>query len=159
MPSLTQRLVDWLYGRYFAGRVERQIYDHLLQKPHIFGGNESRVQIAPTALVANALFNVVSGDIRIEEHVSFGHNVCLLTGTHDPTLRGHDRQWTWPKEGRDITIKQGAWLASNVTVIGPAVIGENSVIAAGSLVNKDIPANVIAAGTPARVIRKIDYAH
>ncbi len=159
MGKLTQHFVDWIYRRYLAPRVDRQIYDHLLMRSHVFGGDESRVEVAPTALVGNALFNVVSGEIRIEDHVSLGHNVCLLTGTHDPALRGHDRQWTWPKEGRDITIKRGAWLASNVTVIGPAVIGENSVIAAGSLVNKDIPDNVVAAGTPARVIKKLDYAH
>jgi acetyltransferase-like isoleucine patch superfamily enzyme len=157
MGKLTQQLVDWIYRRYVAPRVDRQVYEHLISRPHIFGGDESRVQIAPTALVSNVLLNVVSGHIRIDDHVSLGHNVCLLTGTHDPSLRGHDRQWTWPTEGRDIVIKEGAWLASNVTVIGPVTIGEHAVVAAGSLVNKDIPPGVIAAGSPARIIRKINH--
>jgi acetyltransferase-like isoleucine patch superfamily enzyme len=147
----------WLYENCFSALVERQIHENLLGKPHVFGGDAGRVQVAPSALVANALFNVVSGHIRIEDHVSLGHNVCLLTGTHDPSLRGHDRQWTWPTEGRDIVIKEGAWLASNVTVVGPVTIGEHAVVAAGSLVNKDIPPGVIAAGSPARIIRKINH--
>lgn len=158
MKKLTRKLAAWLYRRFFAGEVESDIKSILLYRPLIFGGDESRVRIAPTAQVSNALFNVVSGNVRIEDRVSLGHNVCLLTGTHDPALRGHARQWTWPTEGRDIVIKEGAWLASNVTVIGPVVIGENAVIAAGALVNKDIPANVIAAGAPARIIKKIEYA-
>jgi acetyltransferase-like isoleucine patch superfamily enzyme len=158
MAKAMQHFFDWIYRRYIAPRTESQIYEHLLMKPHIFGGDASRVAIAPTALVSNALLNVVSGCIRIEDNVSLGHNVCLLTGTHDPSLRGHARQWTWPEQGRDITLRRGSWLASNVTVIGPAVIGENAVIAAGSLVNTDIPANVIAAGVPARVIKKLEYA-
>jgi acetyltransferase-like isoleucine patch superfamily enzyme len=157
MGQIIRKLAETVYRRYFAGQVEKDIKGFLLQRPVIFGGDESRVRIAPTAQVANALFNVVSGHIRIEDHVSLGHNVCLLTGTHDPSLRGHDRQWTWPTEGRDILIKEGAWLASNVTVIGPVTIGEHAVIAAGSLVNKDIPPGVIAAGSPARIIRKIDH--
>lgn len=156
MGMFVQKIAAAIYRRYLAARVEAEIKSFLLHRPVIFGGDEDRVKIAPTAQVNNALFNVASGNITIESYVSFGHNVCLLTGTHDPALRGHDRQWTWPTEGRDIVIKEGAWLASNVTVIGPVTIGEHAVVAAGSLVNRDVPPGMIAAGSPAKVIRKIE---
>lgn len=157
MGMLMQKIAATVYRRYFAARVDSEIRNFLLHRSVIFGGDEGRVKIAPTAQVNNALFNVASGNITIGNYVFFGHNVCLLTGTHDPALRGHDRQWTWPTEGRDIVIKEGVWLASNVTIIGPVTIGEHAVVAAGSLVSKDIPPDVIAAGSPAKVIRKIDY--
>ena len=54
-----------------------------------------------------------------------------------------------------ITLEEDVWLGANVTVIGGVTIGKGSVIGAGSLVNKDIPAGVVAAGNPCKVIRKI----
>lgn len=56
---------------------------------------------------------------------------------------------------RPITIEDNVWLASNVTVCGGVTIGHDSVIGAGSVVTKDIPAGVFAAGNPCRVIRPI----
>lgn len=56
---------------------------------------------------------------------------------------------------KPIHIKNGVWLAACVTVCGGVTIGENSVIGAGSVVTRDIPDNVFAAGNPCRVIRKI----
>ena len=54
-----------------------------------------------------------------------------------------------------ITVKDGCWIAGNVTICGGVTIGEGSVIGAGSVVTRDIPSGVFAAGNPCRVIRKI----
>ena len=121
---------------------------------HILG-NQGRVELAATSRVQNALFNVTSGNITVEEYVFFGHNVCVLTGTHDYNQFELDRQYAIPKSGRDVIIKRGAWVASNVTVLGPCVIGEHSVIAAGSVVIGDVLAFTIVGGVPARKIRDI----
>jgi len=56
---------------------------------------------------------------------------------------------------KPIVIKDGCWLASNVTVCGGVTIGKNCVIGAGSVVTRDIPDGVLAAGNPCRVIRPI----
>jgi acetyltransferase-like isoleucine patch superfamily enzyme len=124
---------------------------------HLIHGDPSRLNIAPTALVNNALFNVSSGRIVIEDNAFFGHNVCVLTGTHDFHSFGAERQNAIPRSGYDIRICQGVWISSNVTVIGPCVIGENSVVAAGSLVNSDVPPYTIVAGLPARPIKQIEH--
>jgi acetyltransferase-like isoleucine patch superfamily enzyme len=63
----------------------------------------------------------------------------------------------FPQEGYDIVIRRGAWLASNVTVIGPCEIGENSVVAAGSVVTGDVAPNCLYAGVPARFVKEIDF--
>ena len=53
-------------------------------------------------------------------------------------------------------MKKGAWLAGGVTVLPGVTIGERAVIGAGSVVTKDIPADVVAVGNPARIVRHID---
>ena len=57
--------------------------------------------------------------------------------------------------GKPITLGKNVWLGGGCTILSGVTIGDNSIIGAGSVVTKDIPANVIAAGNPARVIREI----
>jgi acetyltransferase-like isoleucine patch superfamily enzyme len=148
----------WLYARHIGPLVDRDIFDHLLMRHHVFGGDTRRVHVSPTATLMNALLNVSSGEIWIEDNVFLGHNVCLITGSHDPNLRGVERKENWAEGGRDIILREGVWIASNVTVIGPAEIGAHSVIAAGAVVRGNIPPGVMAAGVPAKVIRELKYA-
>jgi len=63
-----------------------------------------------------------------------------------------------PRAGQDAPVKigNGAWLGVNVTVLKGVTIGENALIAAGSVVARHIPANVVAGGVPANVLRPID---
>lgn len=132
------------------GRIRRnRLYDAL-----VFG-DRSRLLLAPTAIVNNALFNTTSGRIRVGEYAFFGHNVCVLTGTHDVAALGPSRQSAIPNDGRDIVIEAGAWVASNATILGPCVIGEHAVVAAGAVVTADVPAFRIVGGVPARIIGEV----
>ena len=56
---------------------------------------------------------------------------------------------------KPIVVKRNAWLGANVTVLAGVTIGENAIVAAGSVVTKDVPDNMVVAGSPARVIREI----
>lgn|SRR5215471_338781 len=111
----------------------------------------SRVHVDPTAVLNNALLNVSSGDITIGPYTFCGHNVSLLTGTHDYSKFGAERQVAVPKVGRDIVIGAGVWLASNVVVVGPCTIGDHAVVGVGSLVLKDVDPYTVVAGSPATV--------
>ncbi|ASK21695.1 MULTISPECIES: acyltransferase [unclassified Halomonas] len=120
-------------------------------------GDRSRLHLDNITIPLNdLLLNTRSGHITIEKDCFFGHRCMLLTGTHDYEKIGLERLTAVPDSGRDIHIKQGVWLGSGVTVLGPAVIGENAVVAAGSLVVGDVPPNTIMAGHPAKIIKKID---
>jgi acetyltransferase-like isoleucine patch superfamily enzyme len=120
-------------------------------------GDRSRVHLErATVAVNDLLMNTRSGHVTIEADCFFGHRCMLLTGTHDYSKTGKERLYTVPDSGRDIHVKQGVWMGSGVTVLGPAVIGENAVIAAGSLVVGDVPANTIMAGHPAKPVKSID---
>ncbi|WP_156165000.1 sugar O-acetyltransferase [Demequina silvatica] len=90
--------------------------------------------------------------ITIGEDCQIGPNVQLLTPTHpiDPQPRRDKLEAAKP-----IVIGDNVWLGGGVIVCPGVSIGENSVIGAGSVVTKDIPANVVAVGNPARVIRTI----
>ena len=159
MKKKLKRLVTKIYDIFFLRignfAIDRYMETRFLYK-YLLYGTEERLEIDETAVVNNATFNTISGDIKIGEYVFFGLNVSVLTGTHDYNKFGSERQMAVPAFEKDVIIKEGAWLASNVTVIGPCIIGEHSVVAAGSLVNKDVPPYTIVAGIPAKVIKKIN---
>ena len=81
-----------------------------------------------------------------------GPNVVLATAGHpiDPQLREKALQYNLP-----VRIGRNCWLGAGVIVMPGVTIGDNSVIGAGSVVTKDIPANVVAVGNPCRVMRPI----
>jgi acetyltransferase-like isoleucine patch superfamily enzyme len=90
------------------------------------------------------------GGITIEDDVFIGPHCVLATEYHpeEPTTR--HSLLTKP-----IVVKRNAWLGANVTVLAGVTIGENAIVAAGSVVTKDVPDNMVVAGSPARVIREI----
>ena len=65
---------------------------------------------------------------------------------------------SWPKSGRDIVIEDGVMIGSNAIVLGRIRIGQNAVVATGSLVNRDVDSDTLVAGNPAKFIRKITYS-
>ncbi|RYF81281.1 MAG: sugar O-acetyltransferase [Chitinophagaceae bacterium] len=90
------------------------------------------------------------GGITIEDNVLIAPGVRLLSEGHP--LSPAERQSLVP--GR-IHIKKGAWIGANATILAGVTIGENAVIAAGAVVSKDVPANTIAGGVPAKIIKTI----
>lgn len=132
----------------------RPTEDPALHKPLIYG-DPTRLHIAPTAIVNNALFNLSSGDITVGDYAFFGHSVSVLTGTHDWTKFGAERQVAVPQSGRDVVIEEGAWVSSNAIIVAPCRIGAHSVVGVGSLVLKDVEPYTIVAGNPAKVLRTI----
>lgn len=99
-------------------------------------------------------YNVVMLDtspINIGAGAFIGPGVCLACSGHaiHPSQRDH------VLTSAPITLGEKVWLGANVTVVGGVTIGDGSVIGAGSVVTKDIPAGVVAAGAPCRVIREI----
>jgi acetyltransferase-like isoleucine patch superfamily enzyme len=154
--DLMERLCESLAARLVTRkRVARAIGQALLHQYVVFG-DEARVTIAPSACVNNALLNVASGRITIDGDVVFGHNVSLLTGSHATESLGRARLTAIPSEGRDIVIQAGAWIASNATIIGPVIIGQHAVVAAGAVVTCDVAARTMVAGVPARPVRLVD---
>jgi len=91
------------------------------------------------------------GGIDIADDVMIGPNVSLITSGH-PVAPSQRRAGV---TASPIVIERNVWIAANVTVIGGVTIGENSVVAAGSVVTKDVPAYTLVGGNPAKIIRSI----
>jgi hypothetical protein len=125
-----------------------------LTEPLVFGPPE-RVHLAGSAIVNDALLNTVSGSITVAADAFFGHRVCVLTGTHDITRRGQERQLAIPDAGHDIHIDEGAWIGSGAIVLGPSHIGAHAVVAAGAVVTGDVAPETVVAGVPARPVRSL----
>ncbi|HSA08498.1 MAG TPA: acyltransferase [Candidatus Moranbacteria bacterium] len=125
-------------------------------KPRLFG-DPARFKVSDSATINNAFLNTLSGKITIEDDVFFGQNVSVLTGSHDLNKFGKERFKAVVPDGNDILICKGAWIASNSTIIGPCVIGEHSVVAAGSVVNKNVPSYAVVGGIPAKIIKEITH--
>ncbi len=132
----------------------RDTEDPALFRPLVYG-DPDRLHVHPTAVLNNALINLSSGDVTIDEYAFFGHNVSILTGTHDWTKFGAERQVAVPSSGRDVVIEEGAWLSSHVVVVAPCRIGAHSVVGVGSLVLGDVEPYTVVAGSPAKVLRQI----
>jgi acetyltransferase-like isoleucine patch superfamily enzyme len=123
-------------------------------------GDADRLKISPQAQLVNSLLNTSSGNIEIGAYTFTGHNVCILTGSHDYEKRLAERLADYPKLGCDITIGEGVWIGSNATILGPCQIGDHAVVAAGAVVvpGSVIPTGAIVAGIPAKIIKQIDLA-
>ncbi len=108
------------------------------------------IKIGKHVFVNHACSFLDMGGITLEDHVLIGPKVNLITENHplDPI----DRRGMLCKP---IVIKQNAWVGAGATILPGVTIGENSVVAAGAVVSKDVPANTVVAGIPAKIIRSI----
>ena len=91
------------------------------------------------------------GGITIDDGALIGHGVVLATLNHD--MDPAKRQQLHPAP---IHIGKCVWIGANATVTGGVTIGDNSIVAAGAVVTKDVPANVVVGGVPAKFIKKIE---
>ena len=92
------------------------------------------------------------GGITIGDGALIGHGVVLATLNHD--MDPAKRQQLHPAP---IVIGKGVWIGANAVVTAGVTIGENAVVAAGAVVTKDVPADSVVGGVPARYIKKITY--
>ncbi|CCK25122.1 sugar acetyltransferase [Streptomyces davaonensis JCM 4913] len=121
-------------------------------RPPLFVDYGSNITIGARTFVNFNLTALDVATITIGEDCQIGPNVQLLTPTHplEPQPRRDKLE-----AARPITIGNNVWLGGGVIVLPGVSIGDDSVIGAGSVVTKDLPAGVVAVGSPARVVRTL----
>lgn len=93
------------------------------------------------------------GGVEIGDRVFVGPNVGIYTANHPTDVRRREKGYEW---ALPVKIGNKVWIGGGVTILPGVTIGDNTVIAAGSVVTKDIPANVVAAGNPCKVIKEAE---
>ena len=91
------------------------------------------------------------GGVTLGDGCQIGHNVVFATLNHG--MAPEDRGTTYPAP---IRLGKNVWVGSNATILQGVSIGDNSIVAAGAVVTRDVPENVIVAGVPAKIIKTID---
>ncbi len=115
----------------------------------------SEIIIGNNVAINNAFSIECSSKVIIENDVLIGAN-CSIIDNDGHDLEIDNRNGGSPKTA-PVHIQQNVFLGSNVSILKGITIGKNSIIGNGSVVTKNIPENVIAAGNPAKVIRNLDH--
>ena len=128
------------------------IGDHVIIQQPVTIMRGRTVHIGDYCYFNSNTFFVDDYDIYIGDWVLFGPNVTIATTGHPvhPELRSTGAMYSFP-----VRIGNNVWVGSNTVIMPGVTIGDNAVIGAGSVVTRDVPANVIAFGNPCRVRREI----
>lgn len=95
-----------------------------------------------------------SAPIKIGDDVGIGHGVTFVTAEHE--IGSSERRTGKNISAKPINIGSGSWIGANATILPNVTIGEGAIIAAGALVNKDVAANTMVGGVPAKVIKTLE---
>jgi len=116
------------------------------------GNLYTRLTIGEACWINTDCFLNLGAAIQIGNSVAIGHQVMILTDTH---AIGDSTRRAGKLTAAPVSIGNGAWLGARCTILPGVTIGEGAVVAAGAVVTKSVPANVLVGGTPARLLREL----
>ena len=135
----------------FSELTGKKVDERFLLIPPFYAAGGDEIRVGRNVFINQNCTFYDLGGLDIADDVMIGPNVSIITAGHplDPSQR---RAATI---GKPIVIEKNVWIAAGATIIGGVTVGENSVVAAASVVTKDVPPNTLVGGNPARVIRSI----
>jgi maltose O-acetyltransferase len=122
-------------------------------RPPLYVDYGSNITIGARCFANFGLVALDVARISIGDDVQFGPNVQLLTPTHPVEPEPRRQKW---EAAQPITIGDNVWIGGGAIVLPGVTIGANTVVGAGAVVVRDLPADVVAVGNPARVVRELD---
>ncbi len=140
------------HRRSLLGRLLGSIGADVEIRPPLYVDYGSHLHIGDRVFVNFGLTALDVAEIRIGDDVLLGPNVQLLTPTHPIDPEPRRAKW---EAALPITIGDNVWIGGLAVVCPGVTIGADSVIGAGAVVTRDVPAGVVAVGNPARVIRSV----
>jgi len=136
----------------FSELIGRKVDDTFTLIPPFYSAYGLDLRIGQRVFINQCCTLYDLGGVDIADQVLIGPNVNIITTGH-PLAPSQRRAYI---EARPIVIEKNVWIATGATIIGGVTVGENSVVAAGAVVTKDVPPNSLVAGVPARVIRSLE---
>jgi len=160
--ALKSRRLQDAFNRTLADEEEerRRILDELLAsygegceiRPPLHVDYGSNITIGARTFVNCGLVALDVAAITIGEDVQIGPNVQLLTPTHPVEPEARRAKW---EAAQPIVIGDNVWLGGGAIVLPGVMISADTVVGAGAVVTRDLPAGVVAVGNPARIIRSV----
>ncbi len=135
----------------FGELIGREVDASFMLVPPFYTTGGADIRVGRNVFVNQNCTFYDLGGLDIADDVMIGPNVSLITSGH-PLEPSERRDFV---VARPILIERNVWIAAGATIIGGVTVGENSVVAAGSVVTRDVPPNILVGGNPARVIRSI----
>jgi acetyltransferase-like isoleucine patch superfamily enzyme len=135
----------------FSELIGKQVDQSFSLIPPFYTAGGDEIRVGRNVFVNQNCTFYDLGGLDIADDVMIGPNVSIITAGH-PLEPSQRRAVTI---GKPIVIERNVWVAAGATIIGGVTVGANSVVAAGSVVTKDVPPNTLVGGNPARVIRSI----
>ncbi|WP_099364175.1 sugar O-acetyltransferase [Fredinandcohnia onubensis] len=154
------KLTAELNGHYHTPQEVQELFSRLIGKPvdktfamfpPFYTDCGKNINVGKNVFINSGCRFQDQGGITIGDGVLIGHNVVLATLNHDidPKKRG-------TMHPAPITIGNDVWIGANATVVPGVTIGDGAIIAAGAVVVKDVPPNVIVGGVPAKRLKEIE---
>ncbi|MEG6521929.1 sugar O-acetyltransferase [Desulfotomaculum sp. 1211_IL3151] len=154
------KLTSELNGSYHTPEEIRELFSRLIGRPvdatfalfpPFYADCGKNIHVGRNVFINSGCRFQDQGGITIGEGVLIGHNVVLATLNHDIDPRKRSTMHPAP-----IVIGNHVWIGANATVVPGVTIGDGAIVAAGAVVTKDVPPNVIVGGVPAKIIKKIE---
>lgn len=143
----SQEEIRSLLGELFG----RPVPDTLRVFPPFYSDFGKNIHVGENVFINACCHFQDHGGVTLGDGCQIGHNVVFATLNHG--LEPADRGTTYPAP---IVLGRNVWVGSNATILQEVTIGDNAVVAAGAVVSRDVPANTIVGGVPARIIKRID---
>lgn len=156
------RLTAELNGQYQTPEKIQELFSRLIGKtvdhtfamfPPFYTDCGKNINVGKNVFINSGCRFQDQGGITIGDGALIGHNVVLATLNHDTDPRKRSTMHPAP-----ITIGKDVWIGANVTVVPGVDIGDGAIIAAGAVVSKDVPPNVIVGGVPAKILKNINIS-
>lgn len=155
VSSLWNRMIVWPVLKCSFGECGRNV---------TFGGNNrfsgirNMVVGSNVHFGSNGCFMLTRAKITMGSNIMFGPNVTIITGDHRVDVKGKymteiTNEMKSPENDQPVTLCGDNWIGANATILKGVTIGEGAIVAAGSLVIKDVPPYAIVGGVPAKVIK------
>lgn len=144
--AATQKEIREVIGKIIGHKIDDSVEIRLPIRSD-YGAN---LKIGKGVFINSGVMFTDLGGIELADNVLVGPNATIISVNHplDPQKRH-------TVEMKPVFIDENAWLGANSTILPGVTVGQNAVVAAGAVVTKDVPANTVVAGVPAKVIKRI----
>lgn len=154
-----QRVASRINGEYHTQEELRALFSELIGRevgegfalfPPVYADYGKNIVVGKNVFINSGCCFQDQGGIELGDGCLIGHQVVFATLNHDPDPEKRANMTPAP-----IRLGRRVWVGSHATILSGVTVGDNAIIAAGAVVTRDVPADTVVAGVPARIVKRI----